>query len=175
MSVMNFQHLNQPQHDAQVYGFSGRRMQRMHRLQQSVEEEQPSECRHSDAHLIAVSREAKQNPIQALHLIAEGIPHQRAIGRLQGSVRQLSLFTRRVMENAYPGWELLDAEDQNMAAFQHSMINGDTNGYRAGFNAALSALEKFVEPVTFDDIADSLIEKGRQGHGNAGRHQPLRR
>ena len=104
MSVMNFQHLNQPQHDAQVYGFSGRRMQRMHRLQQSVEEEQPSECRHSDAHLIAVSREAKQNPIQALHLIAEGIPHQRAIGRLQGSVRQLSLFTRRVMENAYPGW-----------------------------------------------------------------------
>ncbi|HAT3643129.1 MULTISPECIES: hypothetical protein [Raoultella] len=172
---MNFQHLNQPQHDAQVYGFSGRRMQRMHRLQQSVEEEQPSECRHSDAHLIAVSREAKQNPIQALHLIAEGIPHQRAIGRLQGSVRQLSLFTRRVMENAYPGWELLDAEDQNMAAFQHSMINGDTNGYRAGFNAALSALEKFVEPVTFDDIADSLIEKGRQGHGNAGRHQPLRR
>lgn len=175
MSVMNFQHLNQPQHDAQVYGFSGRRMQRMHRLQQSVEEEQPSECRHSDAHLIAVSREAKQNPIQALHLIAEGIPHQRAIGRLQGSVRQLSLFTRRVMENAYPGWELLDAGDQNMAAFQHSMINGDTNGYRAGFNAALSALEKFVEPVTFDDIADSLIEKGRQGHGNAGRHQPLRR
>ena len=172
---MNFQHLNPPQPDAQAYGFSGRRMQRMHRLQQSVEEEQPSECRHSDAHLIAVSREAKQNPIQALHLIAEGIPHQRAIGRLQGSVRQLSLFTRRVMENAYPGWELLDAEDQNMAAFQHSMINGDTNGYRAGFNAALSALEKFVEPVTFDDIADSLIEKGRQGHGNAGRHQPLRR
>lgn len=156
MSVMNFQHLNQPQHDAQVYGFSGRRMQRMHRLQQSVEEEQPSECRHSDAHLIAVSREAKQNPIQALHLIAEGIPHQRAIGRLQGSVRQLSLFTRRVMENAYPGWELLDAEDQNMAAFQHSMINGDTNGYRAGFNAALSALEKFVEPITFDDIVNSL-------------------
>ncbi|EIY2674314.1 hypothetical protein MMK78_001092 [Raoultella planticola] len=153
---MNFQHLNQPQHDAQVYGFSGRRMQRMHRLQQSVEEEQPSECRHSDAHLIAVSREAKQNPIQALHLIAEGIPHQRAIGRLQGSVRQLSLFTRRVMENAYPGWELLDAEDQNMAAFQHSMINGDTNGYRAGFNAALSALEKFVEPITFDDIANSV-------------------
>lgn len=156
MSVMNFQHLNQPQHDAQVYGFSGRRMQRMHRLQQSVEEEQPSECRHSDAHLIAVSREAKQNPIQALHLIAEGIPHQRAIGRLQGSVRQLSLFTRRVMENAYPGWELLDAEDQNMAAFQHSMINGDTNGYRAGFNAALSALEKFVEPITFDDITNSV-------------------
>ena len=153
---MNFQHLNKPQSDAQAYGFSGRRMQRMHRLQQSVEEEQPSECRHSDAHLIAVSREAKQNPIQALHLIAEGIPHQRAIGRLQGSVRQLSLFTRRVMENAYPGWELLDAEDQNMAAFQHSMINGDTNGYRAGFNAALSALEKFVEPITFDDIANSV-------------------
>jgi hypothetical protein len=30
-----------PQSDAQAYGFSGRRMQRMHRLQQSVEEEQP--------------------------------------------------------------------------------------------------------------------------------------
>lgn len=156
MSVMNFQHLNPPQPDAQVYGFSGRRMQRMHRLQQSVEDEQPSVCRHSDAHLIAVSKEAKQNPILAFHLIAEGIPHQRAIARLQGSVRQLSLFTRLAMEKVYPGWELLDAEDQNMAAFQHSMINGDTNGYRAGFNAALSALEKFIEPVTYDDIVNSL-------------------
>ncbi|HFF1821214.1 TPA: hypothetical protein ACGEZE_001789 [Raoultella ornithinolytica] len=156
MSVMNFQHLNPPQPDAQAYGFSGRRMQRMHRLQQSVEDEQPSVCRHSDAHLIAVSKEAKQNPILAFHLIAEGIQHQRAIARLQGSVRQLSLFTRRVMEKVYPSWELLDSEDQNMAAFQHSMINGDTNGYRAGFNAALSALEKFIEPVTFDDIVNSV-------------------
>ncbi|MCW9276952.1 hypothetical protein N5I83_29520, partial [Klebsiella variicola] len=98
----------------------------------------------------------KQNPIQAFHLIAEGIPHQQAIARLKGSARQLSRFTRRAMEKVYPGWEFLDAEDQNMAAFQHSMINGDTNGYRAGFNAALSALEKFVEPITFDDITNSV-------------------
>ncbi|MGR8801296.1 hypothetical protein [Klebsiella variicola] len=154
--MINFQHLTPPQPDAQAYGFSGRRMQRMHRLQQSVEEEQPSEASHSDAHLIAVSKEAKQNPIQAFHLIAEGIPHQQAIARLKGSARQLSRFTRRAMEKVYPGWEFLDAEDQNMAAFQHSMINGDTNGYRAGFNAALSALEKFVEPITFDDITNSV-------------------
>lgn len=153
---MNFQHLNPLQPDAQVYGFSGCRIQRMHQLQQSVEEEQPTECRHSDAHLIAVSKEAKQNPIQAFHFIAEGIPHMQAIARLRGSIRQLSLFTRRAMEKVYPGWEYLDAEDQNMAAFQHSMIHGDTNGYRAGFNAALSALEKFVEPITFDDIANSV-------------------
>ncbi|HFN0791520.1 TPA: hypothetical protein ACHB2C_005799 [Klebsiella variicola subsp. variicola] len=172
---MNFQHLNPPQPDAQAYGFSGRRMQRMHRLQQSVEDEQPPEFRHSDAHLIAVSKEAKQNPIQALHLIADGLPHQRAIARLQVRARQLSQFTQRVMEKVYPGWELLDAEDQNMAAFQHSMINGDTNGYRAGFNAALSALEKFVEPATYDDIADSIMVRGRQGHGNGRHHQPLRR
>ncbi|HCB0642887.1 TPA: hypothetical protein MYL57_002873 [Klebsiella variicola subsp. variicola] len=149
---MNFQHLNKPQSVAQAYGFSGRRMQRMRQLQQSVEEEDL----HSDAHLIAVSKEAKQNPIQAFHLIAEGIPHQQAIARLKGSARQLSRFTRRAMEKIYPGWEFLDAEDQNMAAFQHSMINGDTNGYRAGFNAALSALEKFVEPITFDDITNSV-------------------
>lgn len=98
-------------------------------------------------------KEAKQNPIQALHLIAEGIPHQRAIALLQGSVRQLSRLP--VGPWRKPIWlELLDAEDQNMA-FQHSMINGD-NGYRAGFNAALSALEKFVEPVTFDDIVNSV-------------------
>ncbi|CAM3676001.1 hypothetical protein SB00094_02463 [Klebsiella variicola subsp. tropica] len=75
MSVMNFKHLNQPRPDAQAYGFTGRRMQRMHRFQQLVEDVQPSECRHSDAHLIAVSKEAKQNPIQAFHLIAEGFPH----------------------------------------------------------------------------------------------------
>jgi hypothetical protein len=84
MSVINFQHLNKPQSDAQAYGFSGRRMQRMHQLQQSVEEEQPSECCHSDAHLIAVSKEATQNPIQAFHLIAEGIPpagHRQTAGQ----------------------------------------------------------------------------------------------
>jgi hypothetical protein len=73
---MNFQHLNKPQSDAQAYGFSGRRMQRMRQLQQSVEER---ECPHSDAHLIAVSKEAKQNPIQAFHLIAEGLPHSRLL------------------------------------------------------------------------------------------------
>ncbi|HCI5974312.1 hypothetical protein [Klebsiella quasipneumoniae] len=148
---MNFQHLNKPQPDAHAYGFSGRRMQRMHQLQQSVEEEELPECPHSDAHLIAVSKEAKQNPIQAFYLIAEGIPHQKAIARLKGSARQLSRFTRRAMEKVYPGWEFLDAEDQNMAAFQHSMINGDTNGYRAGFNAALLALEKYIEPVSMAD------------------------
>ncbi|WJS17874.1 hypothetical protein QUR99_19315 [Escherichia coli] len=150
--MINFQHLTPPQPDAQAYGFSGRRMQRMHRLQQSVEDEQSLECRHSDAHLIAVSREAKQNPIQAFHLIREGTPHQKAIARLQGSVRQLSLFTRRTMEKFYPGWELLDAEDQNMVAFQYSMINGDINGYLSGFNAALLALENYVEPVNLEDM-----------------------
>ncbi|MCP6612776.1 hypothetical protein NL511_31450, partial [Klebsiella pneumoniae] len=60
-------------------------------------------------------------------------------------------FTRRAMEKVYPGWEFLDAEDQNMAAVQHSMINGDTNGYRAGFNAALLALAKYIEPVSMAD------------------------
>jgi hypothetical protein len=83
---MNFQHLNKPQSDAQAYGFSGRRMQRMRQLQQSVEEEELPECPHSDAHLIAVSKEAKQNPIQAFHLIAEGIPHQQAIARLKAAL-----------------------------------------------------------------------------------------
>ena len=150
--MINFQHLTPPQPDAQAYGFSGRRMQRMHRLQQSVEDGQPSECCHSDAHLIAVSKEAKQNPILAFHLIAEGIPHQRAIARLQGSVRQLSLFTRRAMAKVYPGWECLDTEDQNMAAFQYSLLNNDTNGYHAGLKAVLVAIEKFVEPLTLEDI-----------------------
>ena len=64
---MNFQHLNKPQSDAQAYGFSGRRMQRMHQLQQSLEEEELPECAHSDAHLIAVSKEA--NKIRYRHFI----------------------------------------------------------------------------------------------------------
>lgn len=71
MSVMNFQHLNPPQPDAQAYGFTGRRMQRMHRLQQSIEDDHSPEYSHSDA----VSKEAKQNPILAFQLIYEGIPH----------------------------------------------------------------------------------------------------
>jgi hypothetical protein len=149
---MNFHHLNQTRLDAPGYGFSGHRLQCMHRLQQSVDDEHSPEYHHSDAHLIAVSKEAKQNPIQAFHLIREGTSHQKAIARLQGSVRQLSLFTQRTMEKFYPGWELLDADDQNMVAFQYSMINGDINGYRSGFNAALLALEKYVEPVNMEDM-----------------------
>ncbi|WP_261279602.1 hypothetical protein [Serratia liquefaciens] len=60
------------------------------------------------------------------------------------------------MAKSYPGWECLDTEDQNMAAFQYSMLNNDANGYHAGLKAALAALEKYIEPTTWEEINGNL-------------------
>lgn len=123
--------------------------------------EQERQSPHSNSHWIAVSKEAKSNPIFALKLIKRRKSYQQAIDILSVSYRHLSHYTERKMIVAYPGWECLDTEDRNMAAFICSSLNNDTNGYHAGFNAALVALEKFIEPLTAEDFIS--ISSFRQG------------
>jgi hypothetical protein len=149
---MNYQHLWSTQPKAYGAGSLGRHMQRLERLSQPDAISQEAEDSHSDAHKIAVSQEAKSNPVLALRLIQQGKPYQQALQKLQSSARHFSRFTQRIMEKSYPGWECLDTEDQNMAAFQYSVLNNDSNGYHAGLKAALVAIEKFVEPLTLEDV-----------------------
>lgn len=153
---MNYQHLWSAQPQAYGAGSLGRHMQRLERLSQPAANVSPAIDSHSDAHKIAVSQEAKSNPVLALRLIKQGKPYQQTLQKLQSSARHLSRFTQRIMAKSYPGWECLDTEDQNMAAFQYSMLNNDANGYHAGLKAALAALEKYIEPTTWEEINGNL-------------------
>lgn len=117
----------------------------------SDEDEQPV-CSHSDAHLIAVSPEGKNNPVMALTSISDGMDADRAIRLLSGSPRTLSQFTIRKMESLCPGWELMDAESQNLEAFSSSLTSNDANGYQSSIKAAGKALEEYVEPLTESDF-----------------------
>jgi len=117
----------------------------------SGDNEQPGP-EHSDAHLIAVSPEGKSNPVMALSCISKGMDADRAIRLLSDSPRALSQFTIRKMQAVCAGWELMDAESQNMTAFSSSIASNDANGYVVSLNAAAKALEKYVEPLTMQEV-----------------------
>ena len=48
----------------------------------------------------------------------------------------------------------MDVESQNMTAFTSGMVNNDANGYVASLNATVSALEKYIEPLSVDDFLE---------------------
>lgn len=156
---MSYQHLA-PQAAAPTGNRLSGSLLRLQRLSQSAQAQDEQEStsvvvtRHTNAHWIASSREAQNNPILALKLIKRRTPHEDAIGTLQVSARHLSNFTKRKMIAVCAGWECLDTEDRNMEAFTYS----DDNGYHAGFFAAQRVLEKHVEPWTEEDIR-SLSER----------------
>ncbi|WP_145514429.1 hypothetical protein [Yersinia massiliensis] len=160
---MSYQHLA-PQAAAPTGNRLSGSLLRLQRLSQSAQAQDEREnasvvvTRHTNAHWIASSREAQNNPILALSLIKRRIPHEDAIGTLQVSARHLSNFTKRKMIAVCAGWECLDTEDRNMEAFTCSMTHSDDNGYHAGFFAAQRVLEKHVEPWTVEDIR-SLPER----------------
>lgn len=155
---MSYQHLF-PQATTHTGNRLSGSLLRLQRLSQSVQAQDERESasvvvsRHTNAHWIASSREAQNNPILALSLIKRQIPHEDAIGTLQVSARHLSNFTKRKMVAVCAGWECLDTEDRNIEAFIYSMTHNDENGYWAGFKAAQRVLEKHVEPWwTEEDI-----------------------
>lgn len=118
----------------------------------SQPEDLQAKPKHSNAHRIAVSWQAKNNPILALKLIDRGEPFELAIDTLEVSYRHLSEFTKRKMKTVCSGWECMDTEDRNQEAFTYSTAHQDSNGYRAGFDAALKALEKHIELLMPEDI-----------------------
>lgn len=157
----SFAHLSLDTPRAQ--GYAGRSL--MYRAAASVSDETATEHSrtHSDAHCIAGSQEAKNNPVYALTLIKRNVPHQSAIEQLTGSPRHLSRYTTRKMEALYPGWELLDDEDKNMVAFRHSTQNSDSNGYTASLRAAGEKLAQYLEPMTEAEV-QALIRRTTQRH-----------
>lgn len=160
---MSYQHLA-PQSATYAGNRLSGRLLRLQRLSQSAQAQNERESvsavatRHTNAHWIASSPEAQNNPILALSLIKRRIPHEDAIGTLQVSARHLTNFTKRKMIAVCAGWECLDTDDRNMEAFTYSMTHSDDNGYHAGFFAAQRVLEKHVEPWTEEDIR-SLSER----------------
>lgn len=115
----SFAHLSPDTPRAQ--GYAGRSLMYRAAAASVSEESDTGHSRtHSDAHCIAESQEAKNNPVYALALIKRNVPYQSTIEQLTGSPRHLSRYTTRKMEALHPGWELLDDEDKNMTAFRHS-------------------------------------------------------
>ncbi|PWC12958.1 hypothetical protein [Brenneria corticis] len=149
--MMNFRHLNATASHAAAGRYTG--IARGLYLSGGADNaEEAGDDAHSDAHRIAVSDEARNNPVLALKLIKKKTSSDEAIKTLASSPRHISEFTNRKMAAVCPGWELLDEEGMNMAAFLHSMSHSDGNGYLAGIRAAQKALEKYVEPMTAEDF-----------------------
>lgn len=158
----SFAHLSPDTPRAQ--GYAGRSL--MYRTAAaSVSDENTTEHNrtHSDAHCIAESQEARNNPVYALTLIKLNVPHQSAIEQLTGSPRHLSQYTTQKMEALYPGWELLDDEDKNMAAFRYSTQNSDRNGYTESLRAAGEKLAQYLEPMTEAEV-QALIRRTTERH-----------
>ena len=155
-AMRDFSHLNFEGQSPQVSGPFGHRSPEQRRmlslLGRDEQNDEPEKLSvHSNAHQIAVSQEAKNNPILALKLIERGEPADLAIEILADSDRHLSNFTKRKMKAICSGWECMDTEDRNQEAFIYSGTHQDGNGYWAGFNGALRALERHVEPFMLDD------------------------
>ena len=158
--LYSFAHLSPDTPRAQ--GYTGRGLMYRHSTA-SVSNEPATEHHrtHSDAHCIAESQEARNNPVYALTLIKRNVPHQSAIEQLTGSPRHLSRYTTRKMEALHPGWELLDDDDKNMAAFRYSTQNSDRNGYTESLRAAGEKLAQYLEPMTEAEL-QALIRRTTQ-------------
>lgn len=117
---------------------------------------------HSREHNVAVSDEAKANPILAMRLLTDtDLSSKKIIAKLADAPMALSKFTQNFMETNDPTWEFQDEEDQANTALTYSTQRADANGYRAGRERAARALEKLKEPLT-DDEHQSFLEAMNQ-------------
>ncbi|GAB2932203.1 hypothetical protein [Hafnia psychrotolerans] len=117
---------------------------------------------HSREHNVAVSDEAKANPILAMRLLNDtDLSSKKIVAQLADAPMALSKFTQNFMEANDPTWEFQDEEDQASTALTFSTQRGDTNGYMAGRNRAAKSLEKLKEPLT-DDEHQEFMETMRR-------------
>lgn len=117
---------------------------------------------HSREHNVAVSDEAKANPILAMRLLNDtDLSSKKIIAQLTDAPMALSKFTQNFMEANDPTWEFQDEEDQASTALTFSTQRGDANGYMAGRNRAAKSLEKLKEPLT-DDEHQEFMETMRR-------------
>lgn len=108
---------------------------------------------HSRGHNVAVSNEAKNNPVLAVRLLKETKLSSKKIKlQLASSPMALSVYTQKFMEENDPTWEFQDDEEKARTALTFSTQNRDTNGYNAAQISAIKALKKMEEPLTEDEI-----------------------
>jgi hypothetical protein len=127
---------------------------------------------HSRGHNVAVSNEAKENPILAIRLLNDtDLSSKKIIAQLADAPIALSKFTQNFMEQNDPTWEFQDEEDQAITALTFSTQHGDANGYKSGCDRASKALEKLVEPLT-EDEHQSLMDRVTQMMNDANPNSP---
>lgn len=111
---------------------------------------------HSREHRVAISDEAKENPILAVRLLKETKLKSKEIReKLRASAPALSKYTSSFMEEHDPTWEFQDDQERNATAFTWSTMHADKNGYLASREQALKALEKMIEPQTEEEYQES--------------------
>lgn len=125
---------------------------------------------HSREHNVAVSDEAKANPVLAIRLLKEtDLSSKKIIAQLVDAPIAMSKFTQDFMEANDPTWEFQDDEDRAFKVSIYSSQRGDANSYRIGLNAAAKALEKLKEPLTddeFQSFLDTMTQMANEDNPN---------
>jgi|GEM_PF-1321074 len=117
---------------------------------------------HSREHNVAVSDEAKANPVLAIRLLKDTDLSSRKIkAKLASAPQALSRFTQNFMEENDPTWEFQSDEEKARTALTYSVQNSDKNGYSAASISATRALKKMEEPLTEDEVK-ALAERTTQ-------------
>ncbi|MDE8742837.1 hypothetical protein PZA20_13530 [Pectobacterium polaris] len=124
---------------------------------QSADEKEPIKVarpgQHSREHNVAISDEAKENPILAIRLLKETELSSKKIKvKLVSAPQGLSVFTQKFMEENDPTWEFQDDEEKARTALTYSAHNGDQNGFNKARIGATKALKKMEEPLTDDEL-----------------------
>ncbi|RYC38116.1 hypothetical protein [Pectobacterium zantedeschiae] len=124
---------------------------------QSDDEKEPIKVarpgQHSREHNVAISDEAKENPILAIRLLKETeLSSKKIKAKLVSAPQGLSVFTQKFMEENDPTWEFQDDEEKARTALTYSAHNGDQNGFNKARIGATKALKKMEEPLTDDEL-----------------------
>lgn len=119
-------------------------------------------AQHSREHNVAVSDEAKANPVLAIRLLKDtDLSSKKIKAKLASAPQALSKFTQNFMEENDPTWEFQSDEEKAQTALTYSVQNSDKNGYGAASISATKALKKMEEPLTEDEVK-ALAERTTQ-------------
>ncbi len=116
-------------------------------------------AQHSREHNVAVSDEAKANPVLAIRLLKDtDLSSKKIKAKLASAPQALSKFTQNFMEENDPTWEFQSEEEKARTALTYSANYKDKNGYGAASISATKALKKMEEPLTEDELK-ALVER----------------
>ncbi|WP_447886443.1 hypothetical protein [Serratia fonticola] len=129
-------------------------------------------AQHSREHNVAVSDEAKANPILAIRLLKDtDLSSKKIKAKLSLSPQALSKFTQNFMEENDPTWEFQSEEEKARTALTYSVNYSDKNGYSAASVSATKALKKMEEPLTEDELK-ALVERTTQLRNDSDSNSP---